>query len=143
MANKTNAFGKILCVSGILALAGMIVYAINTLTGYMAGISATIKPLVLILPAVAVLCILFLTFKPNALKGFTGVSTFVIAVLLAVGTVLLVQDRVDVIGDMLNPVNHPDTQVTAVTWSLVAIGLYCLSFLGAVITTLSDRIAKQ
>jgi hypothetical protein len=143
MAKKTNAFGKILCVSGLLALAGLIVYLINTLTGYMSSLHTAIAPLVVILPAVAILCAVFLTMKPTALKGLTGIATFVLAVLMGVATVFFVKERVDVIGDMLNPVNHPDTQKTAVILSIVGIALYFLSFLGLVITTGSDKLAKE
>jgi len=143
MAKKTNAFGKILCVSGLLALAGLIVYLINTLTGYMSSLHTAIAPLVVILPAVAILCAVFLTMKPTALKGLTGIATFVLAVLMGVATVFFVKERVDVIGDMLNPVNHPDTQKTAVILSIVGIALYFLSFVGLVITTGSDKLAKE
>ncbi len=143
MAKKTNALGKILCVSGLLALAGLFVYLINTLTGYMSSLHTAIAPLVVILPAVAILCAVFLTMKPTALKGLTGIATFVLAVLMGVATVFFVKERVDVIGDMLNPVNHPDTQKTAVILSIVGIALYFLSFLGLVITTGSDKLAKE
>ena len=143
MAKNTNAFGKILCASGLLAFAGLIVYLINTFTGYMASLHTTIAPLVIVLPVVAILCTVFLTIKPTALKGLTGVATFVLAVLMGVATVFFVKARVDVIGDMLNPVNHPDTQKTAVIVSIVGIALYFLSFLGLVITTSSDKLAKE
>ena len=143
MAKNTNAFGKILCVSGLLALAGLIVYLVNTLSGYMASLHTTVAPLVVILPVVVILCALFLTMKPKALKGLTGIATFVLAVLMGVATVFFVKERVDVIGDMLTPVNHPDTQKTAVTVSIVGIALYFLSFVGLVITTGSDKLAKE
>ena len=55
MAKNTNAFGKILCVSGLLALAGLIVYLINTLSGYMASLHTTVAPLVVILSAAVIL----------------------------------------------------------------------------------------
>ena len=143
MAKNTNAFGKILCVSGLLALAGLIVYLVNTLSGYMASLHTTVAPLVVILPAAVILCALFLTMKPKALKGLTGIATFVLAVLMGVATVFFVKERVDVIGDMLNPVNHPDTQKTAVTVSIVGIALDFLSCVGLVITTGSDKLAKE
>ncbi|MBQ8159172.1 MAG: hypothetical protein IJ083_00350 [Clostridia bacterium] len=142
-AVKKNAFAVILLISGILALAGVIVYLVNNQTGYMASIHTSLAPLVVILPLVAVICAIVLNAKPDLLKGLTGFGTLVLAIVMAAATVLFVQARVDVIGDMLNPVNHPDAQVTAVTWSLVGIALYCLSFLGLVITTLSDKLIKE
>lgn len=142
MGKKVNAFGWILCVSALLALAGVIVYIVNTTTGYLAG--APVNPLVILLPALVILCAVFLFLKPDALNDrLTGIVTFLLAVLMAVATVLFVVERVDVIGDMLNPVNHPDTQVTAVTWAIVGIALYLVSFLGTAITTLSDRLARK
>ena len=143
MAKKTNAFGKILLVSGLLALAGVIVYLLNTFTGYMASLRTAVSPLVVILPLAAACCAAFLAARPGALKGLTGLGTFVLAVLMAVATVFFVKERVDVIGDMLNPVNHSDAQKTAVIVSIVGIALYFLSFLGLVITTGSDKLAKD
>ena len=143
MAKKTNAFGKLLCLSAILALIGMVVYVVNTTTGYMAGLHTPIDPLVLILPFIVIVCALFLTLRPDACKGATGAVTLILSLLMAAATVFFVKGRVDVVGDMLNPVNHPDTQVTAVTWSLIGIGLYCLSYLFTVVTTLSDKLAKE
>ncbi|MCM1441333.1 MAG: hypothetical protein NC131_19325 [Roseburia sp.] len=140
---KVNAFGYILCVSAALALVGMVVYIVNTTTGYLAG-NAALNIAVILLPIVVAACAVFLFLKPDAFSDtITGIVTFALAVLMAVATVLFVTERVDVIGDMLNPVNHPDTQATAVTWAIVGIVLYLVSFLGAAVTTLSDRLAKQ
>ncbi len=140
---KVNAFGYILCVSAVLALAGMVIYLVNSLTGYLAG-SAALNPAIILLPILVAACAVFLFLKPDTFNGtVTGIVTFALAVLMAVATVLFVVERVDVIGDMLNPVNHPESQVTAVTWAIVGIVLYLVSFLGAVVTTLSDRLAKN
>lgn len=139
---KVNAFGYILCASAALGLAGLVVYLVNSLTGYLAGNAPLSAPIIL-LPIVVAACAVFLFLKPDAFSDtVTGIVTFALAVLMAVATVMFVAARVDVIGDMLNPVNHPDTQVTAVTWAIVGIVLYLVSFLGAAISTLSDRLAK-
>lgn len=143
MGKKVNTFGWILCVSALLALVGVIVYIVNTTTGYIAG-TIPVNPLVILLPVLVILCAVFLFLKPDALNDtLTGIVTFLLAILMAVATVLFIVERVDVIGDMLNPVNHPDTQVTAVTWAIVGIVLYLVSFLGTAVTTLSDRLSKK
>lgn len=139
---KVNAFGYILCASAALGLVGLVVYLVNSLTGYLAGNASLSAPIIL-LPIVVAACAIFLFLKPDAFSDtVTGIVTFALAVLMAVATVMFVAARVDVIGDMLNPVNHPDTQVTAVTWAIVGIVLYLVSFLGTAIATLSDRLAK-
>lgn len=139
---KVNAFGYILCASAALGLVGLVVYLVNSLTGYLAGNAPLSAPIIL-LPIVVAACAVFLFLKPDAFNDtVTGIVTFALAVLMAVATVMFVAARVDVIGDMLNPVNHPDTQVTAVTWAIVGIVLYLVSFLGTAVSTLSDRLAK-
>jgi len=140
---KVNAFGYILCASAALALVGMVIYIINSLTGYLAG-NAPLNPAIILLPLVVAACAVFLFLKPDTFNDtITGIVTFALAVLMAVATVLFVTERVDVIGDMLNPVNHPETQVTAVTWAIAGIVIYFLSFLAAAVTTLTDRLAKN
>lgn len=142
MGKKVNIFGWILCVSAVIALVGVIVYIINTTTGYIAG--APVNALVILLPVIVIACAVVLFLKPDLLGDrITGIATFLLAVLMAVATVLFILERVEVVGDMLNPVNHPDSQVTAVTWSIVGIILYFVSFLGTAVTTLSDRLAKK
>ena len=141
---KLNAFGKILCCAGVLAAVGTVVYLVNTATGFMAN-SAVINPVAVVLPLVFVLCAAVLAVKPDLLKNgtLTGIATFAMSLLMAFATKIFVVERVDVIGDMLNPVNHSDAQVTAVIWSIVGICLFLLAFLGAVIATLSDKLAKK
>ena len=141
MGKKVNIFGWILCVSAVIALVGIIVYVVNTTTGYIAG--SPVNALVILLPVVVIACAVVLFLKPDLVnEPLTGIITFALAVLMAVATILFIVERVEVVGDMLNPVNHPDSQVTAVTWSIVGIVLYFVSFLGTAVTTLSDRLAK-
>ena len=142
MGRKVNIFGWILCVSAAIALVGIIVYIVNTTTGYIAG--SPVNALVILLPVLVIACAVVLFLKPDLLNDtLTGIVTFVLAVLMAAATILFIVDRVEVVGDMLNPVNHPDSQVTAVTWSIVGIVLYFVSFLGTAVTTLSNRLAKR
>lgn len=142
MGKKVNIFGWILCVSAVIALVGIIVYVVNTTTGYIAG--TPVNALVVLLPLLVIACAAVLFLKPDLLNDtLTGIVTFVLAVLMAVATILFIVERVEVVGDMLNPVNHPDSQVTAVTWSIVGIVLYFVSFLGTAVTTLSNRLAKR
>lgn len=142
MGKKVNVFGWILCVSAVIALVGVIVYIINTTTGYIAG--APVNALVILLPLIVIACAVVLFLKPDLLKEpLTGIVTFLLAVIMAVATILFALERVEVVGDMLNPVNHPDSQVTAVTWSIVGIVLYFVSFLGTAVSTISDRLAKR
>lgn len=142
MGKKVNIFGWILCVSAVIALVGVIVYVVNTTTGYIAG--TPVNALVVLLPVLVIACAVVLFLKPDLVNDtLTGIVTFVLAVLMAVATILFIVERVEVVGDMLNPVNHPDSQVTAVTWSIVGIVLYFVSFLGTAVTTLSNRLAKR
>ena len=142
MGRKVNIFGWILCVSAAIALVGIIVYIVNTTTGDIAG--SPVNALVILLPVLVIACAVVLFLKPDLLNDtLTGIVTFVLAVLMAAATILFIVDRVEVVGDMLNPVNHPDSQVTAVTWSIVGIVLYFVSFLGTAVTTLSNRLAKR
>ena len=54
MGKKVNVFGWILCVSAVIALVGVIVYIVNTTTGYIAG--TPVNALVILLPVVVIAC---------------------------------------------------------------------------------------
>lgn len=143
MKSKPNAFSFILCASAVLALVGMIIYVISGTTGYLAG--SELSAPCIVMPLILTLCAVVFFMKPDAFKSesATGLATFVLAVLMAFATVFAVVSRLDVIADMLNPVNHPDSEVTAVTLSIVGIVLFFVSFILAVVTTMGGELKKS
>ncbi len=142
MTKKVNVFGKVLCVSAILALIGVVVYIINSSVGYLAGTGLNV--LTILLPLIVVVLSLLLMFVPNLVNDtITGIVTFLMSVGMGYAVITFVVARVDLIADLLNPVNHPANEYTAFTWAIIGIVLYLLAFLGTLFATAGSRIAKK
>ena len=85
--------------------------------------------------------VLALSDKMN--ESLSGLLLFVLALLVAGSALVFIVERVDVIGDMLNPVNHPDAQVKAVREAIAGISIYLVAFVAMVIATIGGRLAKK
>lgn len=139
---KQNVFGWILCVAAVLSLVSMILYIVNSTSGYMKGIDVNATPIVLPILAILGSAALWL-FSDKLDDRLTGLATFALAILLAVSAVIFAIERVDVIGDMLNPVNHPVAQEKAVSGAIVGIVFYIVTFLIYTVTTFAGRLTKK
>ena len=142
MTKKVNVFGKILCIAAVLALVGVVVYIVNSSVGYLAGTG--MNTLTVLLPLIVIACSLVLIFVPNIINDtITGIITFLLSVGMGYAVVTFVVARIDLIADLLNPVNHPANEYTAFTWTCVGLVLYVLAFLGTLIATMGTRLAKK
>ncbi len=139
---KQNAFGWVLMAGAVLALIGLIVYIVNSTTGYIAGEPVNAIPIVL--PILSILGAVALWLYSEKLDDrITGVATFVLAVLMAISIVMLLVARIDVMGDLLNPIEHSAAQIKTVNVAIIAIVFNALSFVAFVVTTIAGRLHKE
>ena len=138
---KQSASGAALIVAIILAVVGVVIYYINSTTGYMVGSEMSTLPLVLpVVVAVVGLIVRLIGGKWNS-KAY-GFFTFILALAMAYALKEFVVARVDVITDLLNPVNHPEEQYTSVIVAIVGIVVYLISFLALVVATFGSSPVK-
>ena len=136
---KQNAFGWVLMAGAVLALIGLIVYIVNSTTGYIAG--ETVNAIPIVLPILSILGAVALWLYSEKLDDrITGVATFVLAVLMAISIVMLLVARIDVMGDLLNPIEHSAAQIKTVNVAIIAIVFNALSFVAFVVTTIAGRL---
>ena len=139
---KQGVCGWIVVAAVILALVSMIMYIVNSNTGYMEGMGMNALPVVFtVIFIIGAVIVLALSDKMN--ESLSGLLLFVLALLVAGSALVFIVERVDVIGDMLNPVNHPDAQVKAVREAVAGISIYLVAFVAMVIATIGGRLAKK
>ena len=139
---KQGVCGWIVVAAVILALVSMVMYIVNSNTGYMEGMGMNALPVVFtVIFIVGAVIVLALSEKMN--ESLSGLLLFVLALLVAGSALVFIVERVDVIGDMLNPVNHPDAQVKAVREAIAGISIYLVAFVAMVIATIGGRLAKK
>ena len=139
---KQGVCGWIVVAAVILALVSMIMYIVNSNTGYMEGMGMNALPVVFtVIFIIGAVIVLALSDKMN--ESLSGLLLFVLALLVAGSALVFIVERVDVIGDMLNPVNHPDAQVKAVREAIAGISIYLVAFVAMVIATIGGSLAKK
>ena len=139
---KQGVCGWIVVAAVILALVSMIMYIVNSNTGYMEGMGMNALPVVFtVIFIIGAVIVLALSDKMN--ESLSGLLLFVLALLVAGSALVFIVERVDVIGDMLNPVNHPDAQVKAVREAIAGISIYLVAFVAMVIPTIGGRLANK
>lgn len=139
---KQGVCGWIVVAAVILALVSMIMYIVNSNTGYMEGMGMNALPVVFtVIFIIGAVIVFALSDKMN--ESLSGLLLFVLALLVAGSALVFIVERVDVIGDMLNPVNHPDAQVKAVREAIAGISIYLVAFVAMVIATIGGRLAKK
>lgn len=139
---KQGVMGWIVVAAVILALVSMIVYIVNSTTGYMDGNAMNAAPVILTVIFI-VGAVILLAVSDRLDERVSGAILFVLSLLVAASALVFIVERVAVISDMLNPVNHPDAQVKTVQAAIAGISLYLVSFLAMVVATIGGRLAKK
>ncbi len=139
---KQGVMGWIVVAAVILALVSMIVYIVNSTTGYMDGNAMNAAPVILTIVFI-VGAVILLAVSDRLDERVSGAILFVLSLLVAASALVFIVERVAVISDMLNPVNHPDAQVKTVQAAIAGISLYLVSFLAMVVATIGGRLAKK
>ena len=139
---KQGVMGWIVVAAVILALVSMIVYIVNSMTGYMDGNAMNAAPVILTIVFI-VGAVILLAVSDRLDERVSGAILFVLSLLVAASALVFIVERVAVISDMLNPVNHPDAQVKTVQAAIAGISLYLVSFLAMVVATIGGRLAKK
>lgn len=139
---KQNAFGWVLLGGAVLSLIAMIIYAVNSTTGYLAGQDVNAWPIAL--PIIAMLgAVALWLFSDKLDTRITAALTFALALLMAFSIVTLVAARIDLFGDMLNPVNHPASEGKAVNVAIAAIVFNALAFVAFTVTTVAGKLHRD
>lgn len=142
LIKKQNVFGWVSVGGAVLALIAMIIFAVNSTTGYLAG--QPINALPIVLPVIAILgAAALFVFEDRLDPRLQGVATFALALLSALSLVFTVVARIDVMGDLLNPIDHPEEQVYAVNVAIAAMVFYGLSFAAFVAATVAGKLHKD
>lgn len=133
MKNNLNKNTGTLLIAAIAASAGMIVYIITSVTGYLAASAVNPWPIVC-----TVLSVLLLAASALANQKLNAVITDILviasSVLLLVSFYFFVLSRVQLAADVyFIPVNYPASEASALHISIVGVVLYLIADI-AVIT---------
>lgn len=133
----------LLLASAVVSATGLIVYLVNTLTGYMAGRGLNVT--VVAATAVAIIALVADAVAMDKLNDIAIDGIMVgAAALQIVGFLLFVLDRVSIVADVyFLPVNYPAAEETAMNISIVGFVLYILAIILAAVAAFSIRPSEK
>lgn len=143
LLKKQNVFGWISIASAVLALIGMIIYISTSTTGYLAGQSMDVLPIVFTVLAMIVLVATALV-ADKLDERIVGGILFAVCLLLTVSFCLFVFARIQLFADVyFIPVNYPEAEGTALSSSIVGYVFYGLALIGTIAAGFSGKLNRD
>ncbi len=143
MSKQNEKSFKIVGLAAILTLAGLIVYIVTSVTGYLAASSVNVVPIVT--SAAAIIIMLAICFANQKISG----SIVDLMMLFSVALLLysfyeFVIGRVSLAADVyFIPVNYPASEATALHISLVGILLYVIADIAMIAAAFMRRADER
>lgn len=143
MSKQNEKSFKIVGLAAIFALAGLIVYIVTSVTGYLAASSVDVVPIVT--SAAAIIIMLAICFAGQKISG----SVVDLMMLFSVALLLysfyeFVIGRVSLAADVyFIPVNYPASEATALHISLVGIVLYIIADIAVIAAAFMRRADER
>ncbi|MCI7120347.1 MAG: sodium:proton antiporter [[Ruminococcus] gnavus] len=143
MSKQNEKSFKIVGLAAIFALAGLIVYIVTSVTGYLAASSVDVVPIVT--SAAAIIIMLAICFAGQKISG----SVVDLMMLFSVALLLysfyeFVIGRVSLAADVyFIPVNYPASEATALHISLVGIFLYVIADIAVIAAAFMRRADER
>lgn len=143
MSKQNEKSFKIVGLAAILTLAGLIVYIVTSVTGYLAASSVNVVPIVT--SAAAIIIMLAICFANQKISG----SIVDLMMLFSVALLLysfyeFVIGRVSLAADVyFIPVNYPASEATALHISLVGILLYVIADIALIAAAFMRRADER
>lgn len=143
MSKQNEKSFKIVGLAAILTLAGLIVYIVTSVTGYLAASSVNVVPIVT--SAAAIIIMLAICFANQKISG----SIVDLMMLFSVALLLysfyeFVIGRVSLAADVyFIPVNYPASEATALHISLVGILLYIIADIAMIAAAFMRRADER
>lgn len=141
---KQTVWTWILCGSFLALLIGFILFIVNSTTGYLAGKTVAVLPL--ILSIIALLDILFIFFFGDKVEKFTGFFVFAAAVLIAVSFAAICWSRESIVADVggfIPGITRPQAEYATWHGSIVVLVFYGISFVCAAISSFGGPFFKK
>lgn len=143
MSKQNEKSFKIVGLAAIFALAGLIVYIVTSVTGYLAASSVDVVPIVT--SAAAIIIMLAICFANQKISG----SIVDLMMLFSVALLLysfyeFVIGRVSLAADVyFIPVNYPASEATTLHISLVGILLYVIADIAVIAAAFMRRADER
>ena len=137
-----SAYSWILLLGLVLSVVGLVIYILNSTTGYLAGQDAGVT--VIVLSVISLLSMLVLFFMGDKVKKFRDTLFIVSGVFIVVSICLFAHARVSVAADVwFIPVNYPPAEGTTLTVAIVGIVFYVLSLICVLISAFGSNLSKE
>ncbi len=138
---KLTVRNLLLVGSLLTAIVGFIIYMITATTGYFVNKApnaiVVVFSILFILAAIAFVC-----FDEKVGK-FDTLVFFFLAACIILSFVFFVLDKEEVVGEMMNPVNHPQKQIDAATNTIVGVVFYGVSFIFLAVSSFFGNKKKE
>lgn len=139
MNKQSEKAFKVVGLAAVCALAGLIIYIITSVTGYLAASPINVLLIVTTIAAIALMVVLFL--RGDKVQGMTADIVMLISVaLLLYSFYEFIIGRVSLVADVyFIPVNYPASEETALYISLVGIIFYVIADIAMIVAAFMKR----
>lgn len=143
MKNMLNKKTGSLLIATIAALAGMIVYIITSVTGYLAA--SAVNPWPIVCTAASIILLAVIIFLNRRLQaGITDVLVILASILLLVSFYFFVLSRVQLAADVyFIPVNYPASEASALHISIVGVVLYLIADIAVITAAFAGKPVQE
>ena len=143
MKNMLNKKTGSLLIATIAALAGMIVYIITSVTGYLAA--SAVNPWPIVCTAASIILLAVIIFLNRRLQaGITDVLVILASILLLVSFYFFVLSRVQLAADVyFIPVNYPASEASALHISIVGVALYLIADIAVITAAFAGKPVQE
>lgn len=136
---QQGKFPALILTSAVASAIGLVVYFVNTTTGYMAGRGLNMAVIAATLVAVIALAADAVLMDKLSDMVIDGIMVGA-AILQIVGFLLFVLDRVSIVADVyFLPVNYPASEEVALNMAIVGFVLYILSIVLTAVAAFTAR----
>lgn len=140
---KQGAAAWCVLAAAVLGLAAVIIYIVNSTTGFMAG--TPVNGLIIALSFIAVIGLAAAVVFSEKLDGkIVDLILFAAAIMLIASLLLFIMARISIISDVyFNPVNFPQAEADTLNVSFAGIAFYVLSIAAIVAGTFFEKMTKK
>lgn len=143
MSKQSEKSFKAVGLSALCALAGLIIYIVTSVTGYLSASPVNMIPV--ITTAAAVILMLAIVFAGKRLPGIAIDATMLFSVVLLLYSFYeFVVGRVSLAADVyFIPVNYPASEATALHISIAGIVLYVIADIAMIAAAFMKRADER
>lgn len=139
---KQTIASWLVCAGAVLGLIGVIIFLVNSTSGYFAGqvVNAWI-PLSSFIAVILAVCVIIFYEK---IKSFADIGVMVAVILLGISVALFIYIRIDIFSNVwFIPIPNSEIEITSTNVALTGIIFYLISIISLITASFFKKLGKE